>query len=190
MKDKRELIITAAEEVFARFGYKKTTMEDIAAEAHIGKASLYYYFPSKEIIFGEVIRKDSQLFQAKLDNAVSAAHTPEIKIRVYVTTRMRHLEDLSKFYPTFTREYLDHFVFVEQIRDEFNNYEKRTLAQLLQEGVDKGMFAIENVEYTAHMLTIAIKGLEYPMFINKKNYKPTDESTRMLDIIFNGINKK
>ncbi|MBN2018195.1 MAG: TetR/AcrR family transcriptional regulator [Candidatus Cloacimonetes bacterium] len=190
MRDKHDLIITAAEEVFARFGYKKTTMEDIAAEAQIVKATLYYYFPSKEVIFGEVIRKDSQLFQAKLDDAVSKAHTPEEKIRAYVSARMHHLEDLSKFYPTLTREYLDHFVFVEQMRDDFNSYEKRTLTQLLKEGVEMELFAINDIEYTAHMLTIAIKGLEYPMFMNKKGYKPTDESSRMLDIIFNGINKK
>ncbi len=40
-EDKKERILVTAEKIFARFGMKKTTMDEIAREAHIGKSSLY-----------------------------------------------------------------------------------------------------------------------------------------------------
>ena len=190
MNGKKELIVEAAEEVFARFGFKKSTIEDIASKAHMGKATLYYYFSSKEKIFGEVIRKDSELFQAKLNEAISIVESPEAKLRAYIATRMLHLKDLSKFYTTLTSEYLDYYFFVEKIRRDFYEYENQILTQLLQEGIDQDHFSIDNIELTSRMISTAIKGLEYPLLLEKNNYNPIEESNRMLDIIFIGIRKR
>jgi len=44
----REHIISAAREIFARYGYRKTTMDDIAASIRRAKSSIYHYFPGKE----------------------------------------------------------------------------------------------------------------------------------------------
>lgn len=48
---KREAILAAAELRFARYGYRRTSMEDIAEEAGISRAGLYLEFPNKEEIF-------------------------------------------------------------------------------------------------------------------------------------------
>ncbi len=87
MDEKRNKILASAEQLFAQFGFLKTTMEDIAKKAHMAKSSVYYYFKSKKEIFAEVIRQDTLVFQQKLESAVAAVDTPEAKIRAYVTTR-------------------------------------------------------------------------------------------------------
>ncbi|MBC8461550.1 MAG: helix-turn-helix transcriptional regulator [Deltaproteobacteria bacterium] len=48
MEKKEELIIKTAQELFARFGFNKTTVDEIAQKAHIGKSTIYHYFESKE----------------------------------------------------------------------------------------------------------------------------------------------
>ena len=50
MPTTRDRILDAAERLLARFGYKKTTMEDIAREAGLGKRTLYLHFASKEAL--------------------------------------------------------------------------------------------------------------------------------------------
>ena len=50
---KKETILAVAEKFFARFGIRKTTMDEIAKMARIGKSTLYYYFKSKEDIRSE-----------------------------------------------------------------------------------------------------------------------------------------
>lgn len=51
---KRETILEAAQLRFARYGFRRTSMEDIAQEAGISRASLYLEFKNKEEIFASV----------------------------------------------------------------------------------------------------------------------------------------
>ena len=48
--DIREAVMDSAERLFARYGYKKTTVEDIASDIRISRATLYLHFHSKEEI--------------------------------------------------------------------------------------------------------------------------------------------
>ncbi len=52
---RKDEILQAALRVFAKKGYKAATNKDIAAEAGVTTAALYYYFPSKEAMFDEVL---------------------------------------------------------------------------------------------------------------------------------------
>lgn len=49
------LILDAALRVFTTRGLRDGTMEEIAAAAELGKATLYYYFPSKETILSALV---------------------------------------------------------------------------------------------------------------------------------------
>ena len=187
MDDKKKRIIEIAEQLFAQYGFLKTTMEDIAKKVHMGKSSVYYYFKSKDDIFAEVIRKDTRIFQQKLNDAIDGANTPEDKIRAYVITRMTHLQDLSKFYSTLTDEYLDHYLFVEEVRRDFYKYESKVIKNLLEEGVKQNCFDVDDVVTISRMISIAIKGLEFPLFVDNTEYDHVKESNDMLNVIFNGI---
>ena len=183
MDKKKEQIIKSAETLFARFGIRKTTMDEIAQSAHIGKSTLYYYFPSKEEIFAEVIRKDSEYFKTRLDAAIINVSTPQEKIKAYVTTRMTHLKELGNYYTTLTDEYLEQFVFVESARKDFNDYEISTLSSLIKEGNTLGVFQVSNVEVTARNIAIALKGLEYPLLVNSKNVDMKPDKNINIEII-------
>ncbi len=47
-REKHESILAAAERLFVRYGFKKTTIEDVATEAGVGKGTIYSYFRGKE----------------------------------------------------------------------------------------------------------------------------------------------
>ncbi|HTQ13152.1 MAG TPA: helix-turn-helix domain-containing protein [Rhizomicrobium sp.] len=54
---RREEILDAAMRVFGRYGYRKTSMEDLAAAAAISKQGLYLHFVGKEDVFLAALRK-------------------------------------------------------------------------------------------------------------------------------------
>jgi AcrR family transcriptional regulator len=56
-EDRRSQIVEAAARAFARAGFRGTTMEQVAAEAGISPATIYWYFPSKEELAAEVLRQ-------------------------------------------------------------------------------------------------------------------------------------
>ena len=72
-KGMRENIVSAATEVFSRYGFKKTSMEDIARALRMGKSSIYYYFKGKEEIFQAVVDREANLLRVKV-KAVSYTH--------------------------------------------------------------------------------------------------------------------
>lgn len=54
--DRKLQIIKAADKRFARHGFHKTNMDEIARDIRIGKPTLYYYFESKDALYIEVIK--------------------------------------------------------------------------------------------------------------------------------------
>jgi AcrR family transcriptional regulator len=54
---RRDLILDAAVRVFGRFGFKKTSVDDLAAAADISKQGLYLHFASKEEVFLSALQK-------------------------------------------------------------------------------------------------------------------------------------
>ncbi len=64
--DARNRLIDAAEACFTRFGVAKTTLEDIATEAGVSRATVYRYFEGgrDEIILGVVLREGKEFLEA------------------------------------------------------------------------------------------------------------------------------
>lgn len=54
---RREMILEAAIQVFGRFGFKKTSVDDLAGAAGLSKQGLYLHFDSKDDVFREAFRK-------------------------------------------------------------------------------------------------------------------------------------
>ena len=56
--DVRDIIIESATMHFSRYGFHKTTMDEIAKHIHKAKGVIYYYFKSKEELFNEVVKQE------------------------------------------------------------------------------------------------------------------------------------
>lgn len=71
--DRRQEILNAAAQSFALFGYKATTMDQVAKQAHVGKGTIYIFFKNKEELFHEIIKK----LMHDMENAARHAIDPE-----------------------------------------------------------------------------------------------------------------
>ena len=72
LTNRAELIIEAAEELFGRYGYERTSIEDIAKHLSIGKGSVYLDFRTKQEILFEILRRHAtaiqDIFRERLNN--------------------------------------------------------------------------------------------------------------------------
>ena len=187
---KVEKIIDLAAQLFRKFGYKKTTIDDIAMAAHKGKSSLYYYFKNKEEIFKAVVDKEAGILVGELKAIIDRKDiSPQEKLKQYVLHRMQRIQELSNYYDALKSEYLSHYEFIEQIRTKNDETELNFIIQILEEGNKKGAFDIKDTYTTAYAVAMAMKGLEIPMFI-KNEIEPTEEKIDyLLNILFKGIEK-
>jgi len=65
---KKEEIIRAAEKRFIRHGLQKTTVDEIARDLRIGKATLYHYFKTKEELFRETVLWQSEEYLRQINS--------------------------------------------------------------------------------------------------------------------------
>ncbi|PLS18814.1 TetR family transcriptional regulator [Bacillus sp. M6-12] len=54
--NRKKLILDAAAKSFSQFGYKATTMEQVAKIANVGKGTIYTFFTNKEELFSEIVQ--------------------------------------------------------------------------------------------------------------------------------------
>jgi AcrR family transcriptional regulator len=190
MDDKKKLIINIAENFFAHFGLKKTTMDEIAKKARMGKSTLYYYFSSKEAIFSEVIKRESLTLRNKIIEEVDNANSPQEKLSLYVITRMKFLRKLSNYYTALVDEYLDNYTFIENERASFNDFEVSMINSILRDGCNQGIFSVEDTQKTTDAILLALKGLEIPLIIEKEKSQLDDILYVMTNLLFKGIEKR
>ena len=186
----RKKIITSAARVFSRFGFKKTTMDEIARELKMGKSSIYYYFKSKEQIFEAVVLKEANMLRNELTTAIKSVDSPIGKMQRYVSVRMKAFEQLSNYYNAIFDNNLDHYEFIERIREKYDREEMAILRLIIYDGMRKKVFSVENSEYTAMAIQTTMKGLEVPLFWKKREGDIEHRMKAILDVLFYGIVKK
>jgi AcrR family transcriptional regulator len=186
----REAIINAASTVFRKYGFRKTTMDEIALASHKAKSSLYYYFSSKEEVFQAVVEKEALSLRGNLSNAVNALNDPREKLKTYICIRMQSLEELTNFYDAMQNEYLAHFDFIGRIRERQDKEEIVMMQNILIDGVARNIFHVEDTELAAIAIVIAIKGLEIPLLTTNRIQNIDLHIDHLLDILLYGLVKR
>ncbi|NOQ25439.1 MAG: TetR family transcriptional regulator [Bacteroidales bacterium] len=188
--DFNQKIVSVAAQVFNRFGYKKTTMDEIAAELGKGKSSIYYYFKSKEEIFKAVVEKEANFLRAEVRKSFENVNDPKEQIKNYVLTRMKAYKKVINFNNAMKDDILLHMDFVKKIRSRFDLYEIELLKKILEDGVKSGEFAIEDPNMASIGIATALKGLEVPILESTKDEDIEMRLDNLLHILFNGIIKR
>ena len=187
MEDKHDLIINAAESQFIRFGFRKTTMEDIAKAAGIGKATLYYYFKSKEDIFAEMVERVGQAGVYAIAEAARTGENSQVKLRIFGNSFAASMKEKIDYYATFREEILEMFPSVRKKQKNAEEYGVAALRGILQEGVQQRVFAISDVEATTRMLFLLMQELATRMIL-EENWATWKEGMNLfLDLIIKGV---
>lgn len=193
MVDKEELrkkIIGTAGRIFSRYGFRKTSMDEIARALKMGKSSIYYYYDSKEAIFEAVVLNEANTLRNELTTSIKSVDSPVDKMKNYVFVRMRAFQKLSNYYNAIFDKNLDHFEFIETVRAKYDREELAILRLILYDGARKKVFNVANSEYTAMAIQTTLKGVEVPLFWKRKEENIEARLNAILDVIFYGIVRK
>lgn len=186
----RSHIVKVASKIFTRFGFKKTTMEEIAYAAKKGKSSIYYYFESKEDIFRAVVEKEAEELRKDLRDNISNVDDPIAQLKTYILFRVQKLKTLTNFYAALKSEHLSHLEFIEDIRKEYDRAEISLVKEIMQSGIEKEEFVIDDPELGAVAIVTAMKGLEIPLFIKKEHGNIEDRLDNLINFLFYGLVKR
>jgi AcrR family transcriptional regulator len=181
-------IIEAAGIIFERYGFKKTTMDDIAFAAGKGKSSLYYYFKNKEEVFEAVVAHEAKQLVAEINKAINATHSAVEKLRSYVNIRMKRFVQRGNLATALNDNFLATFAFIEKIQNNYRDFEIEMIAGIINEGINRKEFKPVDANFTSEAILTCMIGFEVPLLTKMKT---TEESVTkindVIDMFFYGI---
>lgn len=163
IKKKEKIILRAARERFAHYGFSKVTMDEIASDVDMGKASLYYYFPAKEDLFRAVISQEQNQFISTIENILVKDISVSQKLIEYVEERIGVFQELLNLGTLNVHSYFDSKSIYKSLFENFHSQELKLMEKLFLEGKQKGEFNKSISEDVPQLLLHILQGLRLRM---------------------------
>jgi len=159
--EKRNQVLALAKKRFERFGFTKTTVDEIAKDASISKRTLYQEFENKEKILEELFMFEALSVRKAILNHITKIIDPAERLQTYLRLAIKYLNhnpfivsvlhDESGFFAPFLK---DKPCIIEQGIEEI-------ISNILKEGIKKGVFRKMDGKVVGRCIFLLFKGLTY-----------------------------
>ena len=183
--DRKQLIIEAATKSFTMFGYKATTIEQVAKLANVGKGTIYTFFTNKEQLFREIVYKFIDEMKIVADENISSEKAIHENIYNALFAILQYRQDHQFMMKLVEKEMGTRAVseMVKEIEEAIVQYIK----DKVEMAVEKGELSVSNTELFSFLL---FKTYNAIIFDWEKNHEPLkeDEIVNLLQVfILNGL---
>lgn len=191
---KQDQIIIAAQKRFGHFGLSKTTMNDIADDIGMSKASLYYYYKDKESIFIAVAEKELEYFIQEMNKIISSSLTTKNMLLGYVDLRIKLLKKLLTLGKFSSGNYSEVKPLLSALMQKFRKEEMNGIAGIIKIGIERKEFCAEEINKYAEFFIDTLRGLRQSIFsgltetghnmISPQKYQKLKQQTHLLTEFF------
>jgi AcrR family transcriptional regulator len=185
----REKILSVAARMFGKYGFRKTTVDEIARSAHKAKGSVYYYYKSKEDLYLAVVCQEINVLKTGLTRIIVDSQDATGMIRNYLVSRMILMKDAVNYHESLKADFVDDFSFLDECRLEFTRFEIELMKAILDRGVRENKFQIKDTQATAQVIIMAMKAIEIPFYSQHKIAEYEHTIVELLDILIKGLEK-
>ena len=158
-------ILNKADELFHRVGFYKTTVADIARELEMSPANIYKFFSSKEALVQAVADWNLNQFKAAISEALKEGKTSSAKLKVLATT-------IYQFHKNKFRSDHEMYRLMVAAHDqqwpcvvEFKAFLRRTLSEIIEEGLDAEEFSHLDASIEAEVLFDSLTWIINPLLM-------------------------
>ena len=181
--DLRSRILVEATRLFAERGYSATSVREVVEAAGCTKPALYYHFASKEGLFIEALRAETDFLTEMLEAGVSS----EGSVRARMKGGLRTYFDHVRAYPMGLR-----LVYAEEGQPAFDLESVRLRHVTMIEGLLREAIAVGELraDVDLHDAALAFVGMVHhrvDLFLRGFEQLPDDLEHRLLDLFFAGV---
>lgn len=152
VEGKREEVIEAATRLFHEKGYHATTMEEVASQVGLRKASLYHYVGGKEDLVFQIMDRGVSTALKEMEEVYASNTSPVEKVRRVVQSLVEVVALQAERVPIFSQELRT--LRIEQV--EIIAYKRRRyeelLEQILEDGSRQGVFKVADSKIVGYAL--------------------------------------
>lgn len=161
----RERILSAAQECFEQFGYRKTTMAEVADAVGMTAANLYRYFENKQGLVAACAKRVMSERIFLLRKAVAEASGARAKIAAIFFENVRYSHQLSESRPRINELVEEIAIHRKDIAKQRVRILDEMLEEIIQGGVDEGVFKVRDTLGSAQAVRAAMVAFELPTYV-------------------------
>ena len=184
-------LVDVARQLFAKMGVENTTMNDIALASKKGRRTLYTYFKSKEDIYMAVVESELDMLSDMMKRVAEKNISPDEKMIEMIYTRLDAMKEVVFRNGTLRANFFRDIWRVEKVRKRFDAKEILLFKDVLREGVEKGVFRIDDIDMTAELVHYCVKGIEVPYIRGHIGAKLDDETRDkyVVNLVFGALHR-
>ena len=186
-QDTRTKIINEAEYIFAKYGYRRANLDDIASRLGKGKSFIYYYFRNKEEMFAAVLQKESERLINELANAAKTDGNIIDKLKKFILIKAKILREVVNYTRIVKEEYFTEKVVFENLRTDLEKKELDIACRIFKSGIDSGELRKLDPVWTAESFLTAMKGFEFPLLTRDSFEDIEKRADALLDLLYFGL---
>lgn len=183
------LILQAAADLFAEFGYEKTTLDEIALNAGIGKGSIYLEFDGKEAILFALILQNKRAQMAQMQRIAERWDKPALEL-----LKAMLIQNIGVVFETVKRnrrspeEMAANRERVRSLLKPFLDGRLALVSRLLQRAIEEGTVDSDtDTEKVAQLIMLAMRGVLPPYVASDTRLKLQNRAAELLELLFNGL---
>jgi AcrR family transcriptional regulator len=158
--DRQAQLLRIACRFFARYGYKGTSLRDIAQEAKITKAALYYHFPNKNTLYERIVLEGLRVLVEEVAEATSRAPTALEKVRTFMLTTARiYVRDPDLWTAGSNAFWVDEDSVPRKSAIELRDRYEKLLRACIAQGVESGEFKPVDPAIAGRVVLSMVNGL-------------------------------
>ena len=184
-------LVDVARQLFAKMGVENTTMNDIALASKKGRRTLYTYFKSKEDIYMAVVESELDMLSDRMKRVAEKNISPDEEMIEMIYTRLDAVKEVVFRNGTLRANFFRDIWRVEKVRKRFDAKEILLFKDVLREGVEKGVFRIDDIDMTAELVHYCVKGIEVPYIRGHIGAKLDDETRDkyVVNLVFGALHR-
>ena len=185
--DVKNSIVESATKFFSKYGFHKTTMDEIARHIHKAKGVLYYYFKSKEELFNEVLKQELNHVKTELSKITGSNEDSLTMLKKYLLARLKLLSAAVNYHETLKADFFEKYNFVKDVRDDFARFEYNQLYLIFKKGNSEGRLDIKNIKSTVNMVMMLLNSIELPLYLQNKYHEYEKTIDELVTMIINSL---
>jgi AcrR family transcriptional regulator len=190
----RDRLLDAAERLLARLGYQKTTMEDLAREAGLGKRTIYLHFAGKEEVMLSTIDRIVERLLHSLREAANSGGPAAQRLRRMIRLRvMFRFDSVRDYYQGIDDPFRAIRPAYMARRARYFAAESEVFAAVLAEGAERGELAVDDPREAAFDLILATNAL-LPSALSTRELGGREEvearARRIADLLIDGLRRR
>lgn len=188
----KAVLVDVARQLFAKNGLENTTMNDIALASGKGRRTLYTYFKSKEEIYLAVIESELDILSDVQKSVSEKKISPEQKLMEMIYAHLGAVKEAVFRNGTLRADFFRDIWQVEAVRKRFDARERLLIRDILAEGVEKGVFELDDINMTAEIVHYSVKGIETPYIRGQigAHLKDIDKEEYVRKLVLRALGKK